>query len=161
LTLNWNKDDVAAFSKSAGSLGVSAIAGANPLLGVISLSALAYKYQASKGQTLNLAVDALKGATPTAVFVATAGVVGGPAWVGAVAGTAACIVTARKLGDDDYSEAANYIKEKTQEIISSVPPLKFSSFREASEYAKARQGTFARIKRSSDGNGYVVRLRKA
>jgi len=69
--LNWKNSDTEKFCELAGSFGVSALFGANPILGVVATVMLAKAlYQSSGEQKPPLILKALKGGAITAVFVA-------------------------------------------------------------------------------------------
>lgn len=113
-----------AFAGTAGALGVSSIAAANPLLGVISLSALAHAHQTWKGSQAEFGWDAIKGATPTTAFVVTADVVGIPIWLGAVAGAAVSICTScwreSLVMPDAINQAAASLVKKADQVQAAV-----------------------------------------
>ncbi len=89
--LNWDKADVDRFASLVGSFGISAIMAANPLLGLIAVASLARAYQrASHGADLSaIASGVLRGGSGAGVFILTASLIGGPVWVGLVAGICA------------------------------------------------------------------------
>lgn len=89
--LNWDKADLDRFASLVGSFGISAVMAANPLLGLLAVASLARAYQrASHGADVAaIASGILRGGSGAGVFILTASLIGGPIWVGLVAGICA------------------------------------------------------------------------
>ena len=95
--LSWNRADTETFSRLVGSMGLSAIQGASPLLLVITVVALAKSFHKAHqaGDYNGMADGALKGALGTgATLAATSQVaaLGGPAGLALLAGVCAGIL---------------------------------------------------------------------
>lgn len=121
LALNWNQDDRDGFAKYLGAIGFSSIASASPVLGVLTLSAAAIEYQKRTDKRAFM-VSSAKGAIPTAAFVATSGLVGGPVAVGMLAGIVAAIICSTKMNKKGERSpemiiaAENYAANKLSKI---------------------------------------------
>jgi len=94
LTLRWNKATTEEFSRLVGSLGVSSVISANPLLGIVTIAtaAKAFRQSRDKDEREEAAEGLAKGGVGTGVILATAAVVPGPVWVGLVAGLCVGVV---------------------------------------------------------------------
>lgn len=97
VALHWRAEDRSRFSELVGSLGISAIAGANPLLALISLVCLARAYQQSrlKGGWRTLTPAISRGGIGSAAFVVASSVAPGVLWVGLLTGLCAAILARR------------------------------------------------------------------
>jgi hypothetical protein len=93
LLLNWNKAETDKAAALAGSLGLSTLVAANPVLGLVALACFARAFQTARGADGRsaLAVGIVKGGAGSAVLVAASAFVGGPVWVGILAGIVASI----------------------------------------------------------------------
>ena len=109
-SLNWKKSDIEKFSEHASSLALGSAMAANPLALTVSVLLLARSYHVGReeGRIRSVLEQFGWGAGKTAVFIGTASIVGGAAWLGVVAGiTAAVVVEKIKVrcseGDEIYS----------------------------------------------------------
>jgi hypothetical protein len=93
LLLNWNKAETEKATALAGSLGLSTLMSANPVLGLVALACFARAVQTARGagSKTALALGAIKGGAGSAALVAASAIVGGPVWVGILAGIVASI----------------------------------------------------------------------
>lgn len=110
--LNWNKEQVSEFASLASSLGVSSIYSANPALVIVTLAALAKSYSDAKqkGDFSEFLAGLIKGGIGTGIVLATAAVIGGPAWIGLVAGTCIGAVVQTKMDDVRISEIGKFVE---------------------------------------------------
>jgi hypothetical protein len=94
LLLNWNKAETEKAAALAGSLGISTLFAANPVLGLVTLACFARAFQTARstGARSALAVGVVKGGAGSAVLIAASAIVGGPVWVGILAGILASIL---------------------------------------------------------------------
>jgi hypothetical protein len=94
LLLNWDGTETERAATLAGSLGMSTICAANPLLGIVAMVCLARAVQTAKAAKakVGLTVGVLKGGFGSAALVATSAIVGGPVWVGLVVGIVVSIL---------------------------------------------------------------------
>ena len=115
VALNWDKKDSSKFAELVGGTATSALAGANPLLCVMSVCAGAIAYQTREDKS-GLVKDTIIGAAPTAAFIATSGVIAGPAAVGLLAGTVTAVSISKILHKEDTQEAEEYIKARISKL---------------------------------------------
>lgn len=87
LLLNWNKAETEKAAALAGSLGISTLLAANPVLGLVALACFARAFQTAcgAGSRTALPVGVLKGGAGSAALIAASALVGGPVWVGILA----------------------------------------------------------------------------
>lgn len=118
LLLNWNKAETERAATLAGSLGMSTLCAANPVLGIVAIACLARAIQTAKAASgkEGFVVGIMKGGFGSAALVATSSIVGGPVWVGLVAGIVASMVVhhavskgARQIKDVDWSRLGRSI----------------------------------------------------
>jgi uncharacterized membrane protein len=112
VALHWNDKQVEEFSRLAGSLGISAIAAANPTLAVVTLATLAKSYvDARQEAAFGTFVKGLaQGGVGTAAFLATAAAIGGPAWIGLIAGTCMATVVHKSMGTLQLIEISAFVE---------------------------------------------------
>ena len=97
LIFSWNRADTEAFSKIVGSMGLSAVVSANPLLLILTVVALGRAFQKAHqtGEYAEFVDGQFKGAVgagATMAAVSLVGVAGGPAGAALLAGLAAGIL---------------------------------------------------------------------
>ncbi|MBW2038242.1 MAG: hypothetical protein JRI46_01375 [Deltaproteobacteria bacterium] len=119
VALNWNKKQVREFSSLAGSLGISSIASANPVLAVVALTALAKSFADAKqkGDYSEFVNGLAKGGVGTGAFLATASAIGGPVWVGLLAGTCVGAVVHKTMGTVQVSQISTFIENSMRRGI--------------------------------------------
>ena len=83
LALNWSSDDVEQFAQLVGGMGLSAVVGANPLLLVVTVVALAKAYHTAQktGDWKEFADGLARGGICTGAVILVTSMVGGPAVV--------------------------------------------------------------------------------
>lgn len=95
IVLNLHTDDKHRLAELVGSLGVSALVGANPLLGIITILALAKTLKNMRDETtLHLA----KGGLGSAAFLGACSLLSGHVWLGLMVGLVASILV-HKAGE--------------------------------------------------------------
>jgi len=119
VALNWNKQQVKEFSSLAGSLGISSIASANPALAVVALTTLAKSFADAKqkGDYSEFINGLVKGGVGTGAFLATASAVGGPVWVGLLAGTCVGAVVHKSMDTVQISEIKTFIETSIKRVM--------------------------------------------
>ena len=97
LALNWNSDDVEQFAQIVGGMGLSAVVGANPLLLVVTVVALAKAYHTVRktGDWKEFADGLARGGICTGAVILVTGMVGGPAVVVLLTGICVGVVAHR------------------------------------------------------------------
>ncbi len=119
IALNWNKREVKQFSTLASSLGASAIIQTNPILGVVVLVSLARALMDARKE--NNYGDFIKGLTKggvgTGLCLATASAVGGPAWIGIVAGLCVGCIVHKGIESVDITEIRSFVESSLHKII--------------------------------------------
>ena len=122
LALRWNKATTEEFSRLVGSLGISSIVSANPLLGVVALATAAKAFRRSRDEgNYKEAVDGLaKGGFGTGIFLATSAVVSGPAWIGILTGLCVGAVVNRASSKVHVSEVSDFLKRAVQANLPST-----------------------------------------
>jgi len=118
VALHWNKKQVEEFSSLTGSLGISAIAAANPTLAVITLATLAKSYvDARQEATFGMFVKGLaQGGVGTGAFLATASAIGGPVWIGLIAGTCMAAVVHKSMDAIQISEIREFVETSMKRV---------------------------------------------
>lgn len=122
LALNWNKKQVKEFAALAGSLGISSIASANPALAVITLACLAKSFVDArrKGNYYEFIDGLAKGGVGTAAFLATASAIGGPVWVGVLAGMCVGVIVHKSMDAVEVSQISAYVNMSLRNAIAQV-----------------------------------------
>lgn len=122
LALRWNKATTAEFSRLAGSLGISAIISANPLLGVVALAtaAKAFNHTRKKGGYKEAVQGLAKGGFGTGIFLATSALIPGPVWVGLLTGLCVGAVVNRAASKVEISDISNFVKQTVQANLPSA-----------------------------------------
>ncbi|MDI6891091.1 MAG: hypothetical protein QMC83_09170 [Thermodesulfovibrionales bacterium] len=112
VALNWDKKQVKEFASLAGSLGISSIANANPALAVVSLATLAKSFiDAKQKENYSEFVNGLtKGGVGTGAFLATASAIGGPVWVGILAGVCVGAVAHKAMDTVEISQITTFME---------------------------------------------------
>jgi len=113
VALNWNKKQINDFSRIAGSLGISSIASANPALAVVALATLAKSFvdAKQKGSYSEFLDGLAKGGVGTGAFLATASAIGGPVWVGLLAGTCVGVVVHKTMRTVQISQIITFVED--------------------------------------------------
>ena len=111
VALNWNNKQYKEFANLAGSLGISAIVSANPALGVVTFVALSKSYidAGEKVDYMEIVNGLSKGGVGTGVFLAASSVIGGPVWVGILAGMCVGVVVNKTMDTVDISQITDFL----------------------------------------------------
>ncbi len=123
VALHWTSAETEEFARVAGSLGVSAVASANPTLALVTLAvfAKAFMQAKNKGDYVEAVEGLAKGGVGTGLFLVTAsavtGPISGPVWLGMVAGLCAAAVTHRVTRNVHVSDVAAFV----QNLAGSAP----------------------------------------
>ncbi len=122
LALNWNKKQVKEFASLAGRLGVFAIASANPALAVVALVTLAKSFvdARQKGDYTEFVNGLVKGGVGAGIFLATASAIGGPVWVGIVAGICIGLVVDRAMDTVDISQITTFVESSLKKATAQL-----------------------------------------
>ena len=119
VALNWNKKQVKEFSSLAGNLGISSIASANPALAVVALITLAKSFvdAKQKGNYSEFVNGLAKGGVGTGAFLATASAIGGPVWIGLLAGTCVGAVVHKTMDTIQISQISAFIEDSMRRVM--------------------------------------------
>ena len=125
LALGWNRADTETFAKFVGSMGLSAAIGANPLLLVVTVAALAKAFHKAHqtGEYAELIDGQLKGgmgAGATVAAVSLVGVAGGPAGVALLAGLAAGTLANMATKNVSVAQIGRFMAEQTPTIANEL-----------------------------------------
>lgn len=125
LALGWNRADTETFAKFVGSMGLSAAIGANPLLLVVTVAALAKAFHKAHqtGEYAELIDGQLKGgmgAGATVAAVSLVGVAGGPAGVALLAGLAAGTLANMATKNVSVAQIGRFMAEQTPAIANEL-----------------------------------------
>ena len=95
----WNKKEIEAINKCCGSLAVSSTYSGNPFLIIIAIVKFSINYNKAKNKDrkISLLFDFVKGGSMSALFIGTSLAVGGPIWLGLVAGFVITIYAAKYM----------------------------------------------------------------
>ena len=111
VALNWNNEDVEEFSKLVGGMGFSAAVGANPLLLIVTVVALARAFHTARksGDWKEFTDGLAKGGICTGAVLLTTSVVGGPAVVVLLTGICVGIVANRATANVSVVEIGQFV----------------------------------------------------
>ena len=117
LALHWNRADTETFSRLVGSMGMSATIGANPLLLVVTVVALAKAFHKAHqtGEYEEFVDGQLKGALvsgATLSAVALVGVASGPAGVSLLAGLVAGVLASKATENVSVVQIGQFLAEQ-------------------------------------------------
>ena len=123
--LSWNRADTETFSRLVGGMGLSAVRGANPLLLVVTVVALAKAFHKAHqaGDYIGVADGALKGALGTgATLAATAQVaaLGGPAGLALLARVCAGILAHQASKNVKVAQIGKFMAKRAKAVAREV-----------------------------------------
>ena len=123
LILNWNNEDREAFAKTIGSTAIVSVIGANPILMVVTLAALAKSFTDARraGNYTEFVEGLAKGGLVTGAVIATASVVGGPVYVGLLAGICAGVVANKVMDNVDGAAIRDFIVDNLNSAMEMAP----------------------------------------
>ncbi len=119
VTLKWNQAETEEFARMAGGMGLASVASANPVLGLVTVVALARAYHQAR-QTGDYAtfldgqVKGAIGAGTTLAAVSLVGVAGGPAGVAILAGIAAGVLASKTTKSVSVSQLSAALADSVQ-----------------------------------------------
>lgn len=118
VALNWNKKQVKEFSSLAGSFGISSIATANPALAILTLAVLAKSFTDAKktGSYAHFLKGLTKGGIGTGTFLITSAVIGGPVWIGLIAGLCIGMVVHKTMDTVEISQVTNFMETSLRKV---------------------------------------------
>ena len=122
LALNWNSDDVELFAQVVGGMGLSAVVGANPLLLVVTVVALAKAYHtARKTDDWKEFADGLaRGGICTGAVILVTSMLGGPAVVVLLTGICVGVVAQRASQDVSVVEIGQWVAVQLRDARAGV-----------------------------------------
>ncbi len=133
IALNWNKADTEKFASLVGGMGVPALLGANPILIVVTVVALARAFHKAHqtGEYAELIDGGLKGGIgsgATLAAVSAVGVLGGPAGLGLLVGMTTGILVQKATSKlsvaqigEFVAEQANWAAVEVQTLVKRAP----------------------------------------
>jgi hypothetical protein len=118
LTLKWNDAQAEEFAEIVGALGVAAMVSANPILAVVVILGAARTFQLShRERSMKAALKGLAaGSTVSGSLLATALAVGGPVWIGIIAGIVVSILVEKAHQHDLPERIAAEVLGQLREI---------------------------------------------
>ncbi len=122
VALNWNNDDVEEFSSIVGSIGLSAVVSANPLMLVVTVAALAKAFHSARksGDWKEFSDGLAKGGICTGAVLLTTSLVSGPTVVVLLAGICAGILAHQATKRVSFVEIGQFM---VREIRKASPML--------------------------------------
>jgi len=127
VALGWNRADIERVTGLASSLAISTIAAASPFLAIVAVACLARAYQQAASPGADLAAAAfglVQGGAGTATLLGVSALVGGPAWVGLVAGLGAGVAVHRGMAwlrnavpQGDLDDVSEFMTEYTRRVM--------------------------------------------
>ena len=123
LILNWNNEDIEAFAKTIGSTAIVSVIGANPILMVVTLAALAKSFTDARraGNYTEFVEGLAKGGLVTGAVIATASVVGGPVYVGLLAGICTGVVANKAMNRLDGAAIRDFVVDYLNSAMERAP----------------------------------------
>lgn len=112
IALHWKRKDVRQFSAICGRLGISALWSANPALGVLAVAGLAKSFMDARhgeGNYADCVAGLTRGGVGTGLFLGTSAVIGGPAWVGLLAGLCVGITAHQAFNKVQLSQVTEFV----------------------------------------------------
>ena len=122
LALNWNSDDVEQFAQIVGGIGLSAVVGANPLLLIVTVVALAKAYHtARKTDDWKEFADGLaRGGICTGAVILVTSMLGGPAVVVLLTGICVGVVAQRASQEVGVVEIGQWVAVQLRDARAGV-----------------------------------------
>ena len=125
LILNWNNEDREAFAKTIASTAIVSVLSANPILFVVTLAALAKSFTDARreGNYTEFVEGLAKGGVVTGAVIGTASVVGGPVYVGLLAGICTGVVANKVMNKVDGAAIRDFVANYFNLAIEQSPEL--------------------------------------
>ena len=123
LILNWNNEDREAFAKTIGSTAIVSVIGANPILMVFTLAAVAKSFTDARreGNYTEFVEGLAKGGVVTGVVIASASLVGGPVYVGLLAGICTGVVANKVMNKVDGAAIRDFVVDSVNLALERAP----------------------------------------
>jgi hypothetical protein len=121
MAFQWKRRDLKRFSSLCGSFGISGVISANPALGLLAIAGITKSFVDARQQGGDYAevVNGLtKGGVGTGLFLGTASIISGPAWVGILAGMCAGIAVHRTLDKVEPTQVSDFIISSVNRNVS-------------------------------------------
>ena len=111
IVLNWNSDDIEQFSQIVGSMGLAAVAGANPLLLIVTVVALGRAFHTARktGDYKEFTDGLARGGICTGAVLLATSMMGGPAVVVLLSGICVGIVAQQTLQNVSFVEIGQWV----------------------------------------------------
>ena len=111
IALNWNNDDIEEFTKIIGSMGLSAAVGANPLLLIVTVVALAKAFHTARktGDWKEFTDGLAKGGICTGAVLLVTSTVSGPAVVVLLTGICVGVAAHKATGNVSIVEVGQFV----------------------------------------------------
>ena len=137
--LAWSSEEAERYARLIGSLGIGTIVAANPLAALFAVAILARGMHMCRGKAgyAEWTLGVLKGGATSGAILATGTLIGGPAWVGLVAGTAVGLWVSRKTKQVKVADIRSFLAVRISEAASLMRSKMKSG-------AEARNATSAR-----------------
>jgi len=118
IALKWNEAQTEEFAALVGTLGVTAIVSANPILAVIVVLGAARTFQLShREKSLMASLKGIgAGATVSGSLIATSLAIGGPVWIGIMAGVVVSILVKKAQQNALPQRIASEVMDQLNEI---------------------------------------------
>jgi uncharacterized protein YifE (UPF0438 family) len=115
--LAWSSEEAERYARLIGSLGIGTFVAANPLAAIVAVVILARGMHMCRGKAgySEWALGVLKGGATSGAILATGTLIGGPAWVGLVAGTAAGLWVSRKTRQVKVADIRSFLTARISE----------------------------------------------
>jgi len=125
LILNWNNEDREAFAKTIASTAIVSVLSANPILFVVTLAALAKSFTDARreGNYTEFVEGLAKGGVVTGAVIGTSSVVGGPVYVGLLAGICTGVVANKVMNKVDGAAIRDFVANYFNLAIEQSPEL--------------------------------------
>ena len=119
LILNWNNEDREAFAKTIASTAIVSVLSANPILFVITLAALAKSFTDARreGNYTEFVEGLAKGGVVTGAVIAATAVVGGPVYVGLLAGICTGVVANKVMDNVDGAAIRDFVVVNLKSVM--------------------------------------------
>ena len=121
VALNWNNDDVEEFSSIVGSIGLSAVVSANPLMLIVTIAALAKAFHSARksGDWKEFSDGLAKGGICTGAVLLTTSLVSGPMVVVLLVGICVGILAHQATKNVSFVEIGKFMVRE----IRKAPPM--------------------------------------
>jgi hypothetical protein len=124
VAMGWSQPDANAFARLAGSLGVGAVVAANPIMVFALLLILARAYQLAKtGEAQGLWRPTVEGGATTGMALGVAAAIGGPPFLGVIAGLVVAGGLRAALNGRSGIEGSRWVDRSANRIANIISTL--------------------------------------